>query len=610
MAPRAFRARSCLALVICTVLSLANDRAAAETPVETMPVDQIRPGQTGYGLTVFSGFKIERFKVRVIAVMKNFLPKQDIILMKIDHPRLRQTNVVGGMSGSPIFIDGKLVGALAYGWRFAKEPIAGITPIGNMLGMLKRRLRGPEKLASAAWRRRPLDRLALRSLSRRDRFWKVGLPRRPRADASRRGGAARAALTRVSVPLNVAGLAPETFVDVRQAFGRYGFEPVQGGGTGRAEGPTSFKPGGAIGMQLVSGDVSMAGTGTVTWVRGKDVLAFGHSAFNAGEIYLPAVSARINHTLANVARSFKLSTPARVLGALVQDRQPAIQVDTSRRLSTVPMTVVARGQGQTHTYKVQLARHRLLTSSLASMVLSSALSEALSDVDHATWNMETRITSKGLPQLKIRDTGYSPAGVRRAAVFSSRGLSALGVLLRNNYERVEIERVDVKLDEAFGGHAVQIVGLRVGSNFVAAGARVNLRVVFRPYAGPEFEKTYPIEIPSSLAGSVLTLEAASGRAVRPVVAPPRNVRQLVRNLKASYPGRSVVISLYKPSKGVKIGGRVIRDLPPSVLDSLNTASRVHQMSAFKAFTRRVHGTRRVVTGKRQLRIRVKASDND
>ena len=583
--------------------------SAAAERVQIMPVSKIRPGMTGYGLTVFSGFKIERFSVKVIAVAKNFLPKQDIILMKIDHPRLRKTGVVGGMSGSPIFLDGKLVGALAYGWRFAKEPITGVTPIENMLAMLSRKSRRPvgnpaRKTVSAVDEhrgRRPVDRLTLESLSRRDRWWRPSLRSRHRPRSS-------TMLTPVSVPLNVAGFSSDTVRAMRDLLGDYGMEPVQGGGTGKIEGPTRFTAGGALGLRLVAGDMSMAGTGTVTWVKGNNVLAFGHSAFNAGEISVPVVSARINHTLASVARSFKLSSPARVLGALVQDRQPAIHADTSRRVSMVPLTLTMRARGFNRTFRAQLAKHRLLTGQLSSMVVASALKEAMADVDQATFRVRTRISAKGLPQLKIDEQRYSPAGVRQAAVFFSRGLAAVRQLLNNPFRPVELERIDVELDVDYNTHAVVVAGLQVSALSVDPGSRINLNVTFRPYGGAEFSKTYPLEIPPGLAGSVVRVEVAGGLSARPTLARPRNLRQYARNLRTLYPGRSVVVTLYTPSQGIKLSGRVISDLPESVIDSLNTGAKVRSERAFKAYNRRVVGTNRVVAGKKSIRIRVNSED--
>lgn len=570
----------------------------------TIPIEQIRPGMTGYGLTVFSGFKIERFTVRVIDVLKNFLPKQDLFLVYVDHPRVRKTGVLGGMSGSPIFIQGKLAGALAYGWRFSKEPVAGITPIGDMLEILKVKPRGPARAgyASLPPHSRPgqaAQRLARLSGLRADRWWKL-----PFSAPTRRP---QNMLGTVSVPLNVAGFASEALPMLREAFASYGFEPVQGGGTGKVEGPGHYEQGGAVGVQMISGDMAMVGTGTVTWADKRKVLGFGHRMFNAGEIYIPAVTARINHSLANVSRSFKLASPARRLGALVQDRQAGILIDTAYRIGTVPMTVTMRNEGgQPRVFHAELAHHRLLTPTLASSVVSSAIAEAIPDVAHATMKVTSRFTIKGYPQVSIEDQIYAGSGARMAVVLFSRGLRGVRDVLNNDFKPAQLQRLDVEVDVSYTRDVVEIVGARVSTAEVNPGDRINLVVTFRPFAGPEFTQTYPLQIPRSLAGTLLAIDVVNGAQVRPERAKPENLGQFLEDLQVGYSGRSVVISLRTPTQGVALNGRVIKDLPTSVIDALNTGTHMREGQLLSTVVRNVHGTRRLVTGKQQLRIRVKS----
>ena len=159
-------------LLIVLAALWAQPALAAPSLPGTISIDEIKPGMTGHGLTVFRGFKVERFAVTVIDVLPNFMPNQDIFLVRVDHPVLKRTGVIGGMSGSPIYLEGKLAGALAYGWQFSKDPVAGITPIAAMLKLPARKLRGPAAARKASHARKTLDRMAMRSLSRRDRWWR------------------------------------------------------------------------------------------------------------------------------------------------------------------------------------------------------------------------------------------------------------------------------------------------------------------------------------------------------------------------------------------------------------------------------------------------------
>jgi hypothetical protein len=588
-------------------LSLVWASSALAQPNEpTLPVSRIRPGQTGYGLTVFKGFEIERFDVQVVDVLRNFLPKQDIIVMRGDHPVLRRAGVLGGMSGSPIYIDGKLVGALAYGWRFSKEPVFGVTPIRNMFELLDRDARGPDESLVAqqdkgrAKRRaeRHLQQLASATLEKQQRWWRpmFSWRRPPKGSAS---------FTPLAVPLNVAGVSASAMPQLHDAFRSFGFEPVRGGGTGRAEGPKRFSKGGAIGVQMVSGDISMSGTGTVTWTNGKRVLGFGHPMFNAGEIYLPVVSARINHSLASLARSFKLSSPARVLGALVHDRQPGIVADTSLRSRTIPMSVTLRTKARSDRYRVELARHRLLTPSLVMSVVSSAIGEALPDVEHLSFDLRTRIALEDHPDLVLDEQRHSASGLRMGALMGSRGLNTLRLLVDNPFEPIQIKRVDVDVRVVFGRRPLLITAAEVASNIVEAGEEVPIQVTFRPHGGDEFSKTYRLRIPEALAGSIVVVDVASGDIVRPQLAPPEDFEQLVEHLQQRYPARSLVLSLETAAQGVTLRGRVIRNLPTSVVDSLDAATSVRREKRFYVAQRKVIGTSQLIAGRRKLRLRVK-----
>jgi hypothetical protein len=584
-------------IVVCL---LGIGAAAAAAPADTIPVERIRPGMKGYGLTVFYGFKVERFNVEVIDVIKNFLPSQDLILARVDHPVLRHTGVVGGMSGSPIYFEGKLAGALAYGWRFAKDPICGITPIKNMLELTTRKLRGPSPWSASTGKAG--DKTTLASLARLERWWKLPFGRAARPSTSEY-------LVPVAMPLHTAGFTPEAAVELRKAFASFGFEPVQGGGTGGADGPDKIPPGGAIGVQLVKGDMSMVGTGTATWVGGNRILAFGHRMFNAGEIYLPAVGARIHHMLANVSRSFKIASPAREVGSLVQDRQAGVMMDTSRRIGMVPMTVTSRVGGEKRVFHAQLARHRLLTGQLAGSVMMSSLAESLPDVDQATFKISTRVAVKGHRTIQLDDYLFSPGGIALTAALFGRGLRALREVMMNDFEPVFVERIDMDLDVKFGNDVLEINTLSLSSTTVDPGSRITLQVGFRPFAGKDFTRSYTVEIPHSLAGSVLQIEAASGSMVQPERAVPENLDQLLEALQESYPARSLVLSIGTPFEGLKLRGQVIRDLPSSVLDSFNTAAVVRNDQAFHPVLRTVHHTQRVLSGRKSIRIRVRSEVN-
>lgn len=588
-----------IAVGLLFILGASQVRAAPPT----LSVDQIHAGQKGYGLTVFRGFKVERFSVEVIDVLKNFLPKQDIILMRGDHAVLRRAGVLGGMSGSPIYLDGKLVGALAYGWRFSKEPIFGVTPIRSMLPLFSRKTRlrpgkpAPRRHLSAV-ERSHMHRLLARLSERTDPFAKLRWPQKKRPTP-------RAMLVPTSVPLSVSGMPSSSMPELRQAFARYGFEPLQGGGTGKAEGPTTYSNGGAIGVALVSGDIAMTGTGTVTYKQGHKVIAFGHSMFNAGEVYLPMVTAKIVHPLASLSRSFKLSSPARQIGSLVQDRQQGIMADVTRKAVMVPMTVTIKSKRSQSVYHVKLAKHRFLTSTLVRSVLTKSVKEAMSDVAPASFSIKTRFLIKGHPAVTIRENNYTSGGLRMG-LFSSRGVRAIRALLNNPFEDADLQRVDIEIAATFGKRPLTLVGLRAPASVVHPGDTVNLEALFREYGGKKVTRRFPFKVPATMESGILLVEVASGRRVRPDLPTPENLSQLLKLLQKSYPGRSAVLSVYLPTQGLAMNGRVLADLPSSVLDSLRSGTVTRNQRLLKTKLRQVFATPELIAGRERIRLRVQS----
>jgi hypothetical protein len=587
---------------------------AHAAPPPIMPVSQVRPGQKGYGLTVFYGYKVERFQVEVIDVMPNFLPKQSIILMRGDHPVLRRAGVLGGMSGSPIFINGKLVGALAYGWRFSRDPIFGVTPIENMIALTKLKTRGRSRagglIASRETnaQRHKMARLLRRLQKDADPWRQLALRSALRPTKSPQRSAP--VLTRVSVPLSVSGVQPSAMLELKKSLRHFGLDPVQGGGTGgKPGGPRKFEMGGAIGVRLVTGDINMTGTGTVTWINGKKVLGFGHSMFNAGEIHLPVVSARINHSLGSFSRSFKLSSPQRELGALVQDRQAAIYALSGRRVPMIPMRVnVAVDGKKTRTYRVKIAKHRFLTAGLARSVLSNAVNEAVPDVVGTSFRLKMKVALKGLPALSLQDDAYSSGGMRLGGLFMLRSLRALRLLTNNPFRNIDIERIDVDLEARFAKRPLIIESVRLPRSVYRSGERVPVSVTFYDYGKKRITRTFTIALPKSLSGAMLELEVASGSRVSPSLPTPRNIKELLKLLPRRYRASSVVISLHEPSTGISTGGHVITDLPTSVLDALRSGAAVQSQSLVRTKRRFVFPTKQLITGRKRLRIRVKGED--
>jgi hypothetical protein len=578
-----------------------------------MPISEIRAGMKGYGLTVFQGLKPDRFDIRVISVLHNFLPKQDIILVQSDDPRLIHSGIVAGMSGSPIYIEGRLAGALSYGWHFAKDPIAGVTPIEAMMAELKRPLRGrlATPVAEAANeprnQRRSLDDVIARHHEVNDRspmLARLPLPPLPE------GGEPR--LVRASVPLSLAGFGAAAFSELSRALEPFHVVPLQAGGAGRGNsGPSRFEDGGSIAVELIRGDVSAAGTGTVTRVEGDKVLAFGHPMFNVGEIYLPIATAEIHTFMSALSSSFKMASPLREIGSLIQDRQSGIIGDTSQRADMIPVHVKVGGPNRpVEDFHFEVVRHRFLTPMLASTVVANAAQNAASDVADATITVRSNLAVRGYKPLEVTDQIYSPDGVSPRTLASATGLKAIGDILFNPFTPANLDRIDIDVDVDYKADVAEIVGVSLNSDDLSPGSRPNLYVTLRPYAGQEYVKAIPFDVPRALAGQTVKVVVTAGSLAKPDVAPPENLNGLIDNLRKSYSASAIVVGLETPDEGVTLRGSVIPDLPGSVIDTLRPGASTRRADTFKRASRFVVPMHGIMQGKQEITIRVKEDPSE
>jgi hypothetical protein len=591
-------------------------------PPAIMPLSDVKPGMVGEALTVFQGTKPEPFKVRVVSVLRNFLPKQDVILIRAEDPRVEHSGIVAGMSGSPVYIDGKLVGAVAYAWSFAKEPLGGVTPIETMLAERARPRRSGKEVLAEGWS--APDTSAKAAPVRASEGGGVPhaslTPRSEGPSALARGLGLPAAaptlatgeprLLRASVPLSISGFTPRTVAELSDALAPTGLVPLQAGG-GRKLGPPAaghVEPGSAIGVELVRGDMSTVATGTVTYVDGRSVLGFGHPLFGIGEVYLPLVDAQIHAFLPSLAQSFKMSSPLNEVGTLVQDRQSCIIGDLDSRSTMLPVDVRVSGPGvEPRHFHAEIARNRRLTPMLTSMVVGNAIADAEPDVTDMVVTVTSKVGVKGYQPLELRDQIFSPEGVSGRALAMSRGLRAMGELMFNPFEPVTLDRIDVDVRVEYRRDVAEIIGVSLpGQQEVHAGDTVPLRVTLRPYAGAEYTETVPVVIPRTVAGEQLKIEVASGASVRPDVPQAENLRVYIDNMRKYYNASTIVATLQTADSGASLRGRLIQGLPASAMDTLRPSKQTKRADSYSIADRTVYPMKQLVSGKQDIQILVKS----
>ncbi len=599
--------------------------SASRPAVPIIAVHDVRPGMTGYGLTVFKGTQPERFSVRVIGVLRNYLPQTDLILIESDDARLIHSGIVAGMSGSPIYLDGKLAGALAYGWAFGKDPVAGVTPIEKMLTDLHRPLRAranpplaqarPDSFGVATPERfvAPLPRRELlRALAGDNEAASSTLASDPSLHRLSPGSLLPTPrLQRAAVPLSVAGMSERALDGLREALGPYQVSAMQTGGAGAPDlkGPDRFEPGGALGVQLIRGDISATGVGTVTYVEGDRVAAFGHPMLGeggAGEVYFPIATATITTIMASLMTSFKMSTPVKTLGSLLLDRDSGIVGEVGKPAAMIPVHLTVQTPGQIdRVFNTEVARHRFLTPTLIASVAASAIQTAVPDISDATVRVQSRLGLRGFADLQQTDTMFSPSGVSARMLQNSSGLRQLNELLFNPFGPTRIERLDLNLAVEYRSDVAEITGLSLVSDELEPDTRPSLYVTLRPYSGVPQVRAIPFEVPRSLAGQTLKIEASAGNLVKAEVAPPESLADLVENLRKGYASRQLVVTLTSSDEGITHRGRIIPSLPASVIATLRPGSTTRRGDVQKRLARFAIDVGPILIGSKELIVQVK-----
>jgi hypothetical protein len=600
-----------LAAIACAAAAAGQARPAI------LPVADVRPGMKGYGLTVFRGTEPERFEVEVIDVLESFRPNQSLILIRTTHPILEGAKIVAGMSGSPIYLNDRLAGAYAYGWTFGKEPVAGVTPIESMLAEMRRPVRPDSFPGSQPIARRLAPSDEDTAARRTQRL--AGLPPylgdRPRpalAPLHEHAGAleARPAMARAATPVMLGGFTDEASTLLADALAPFGLVALQagGGGRARADGPPTYVDGGALGVQLMRGDMTATAVGTITHVDRRRLIAFGHPMLNAGEVGLPAASARVLHVLQSQNRSFKIAEALSPGGTMIHDRQAAIVVDQRRAPAMVPLTIRIHGvKGAPRTeWHVEVPSHRLLSPTLAMAALANALTATVSDRTEVVFRARSRVTLEGHGDVTVEDRGFSPIGAASATVFGNlRAFDLMEVAYGNPFEESRVTSAEIDLHLSFGRDVLQIVDAAVSSKEVDPGSTVQVQVVTRRFGQPDRLRLVPVRIPERAAGQEIKLKLEPGHQADLEQPEPKDMDTLVRNVVTRYPASSLVVSMELPTRGLRFRGHVVRALPASALDTLQLVNDSGAGRPFVTEERQVVDMDTVLAGSATLDLQVR-----
>jgi hypothetical protein len=467
-------------------LALASTSHAQAQPSlnETLPVDQVQPGMQGYAYTIFAGDQVERFDLEVIGVMPNFLgPKQSIILVQLKGPKVEHTGVVAGMSGSPVYIEGKLAGALSLKLGiFTKEPIAGVTPIADVLA-------GGALTGPTAYGGRSSGEVSSAALSGR---------------AGIQGGAE---LRSIETPLIFSGFQPAAIQKFADQLGSLGFVAAQGGTTAARADDAKLAPGDMAGMVLVQGDVSINSACTVTAIEGDKVFLCGHPFLNLGNVQLPMARSRVLTTLSSDLASTKIVNAGGAIGTITGDHLTAVSGTIGPAPAMIPIELTTKSPLGTKTVRAEIVNHPKLTPLLVGITAFNSITQNIVYGETTTLKMNAQIKLKGHAPVRIENTfapsdALSPDGMPVA-------LSVMGTFMRlfnNAFEKVDVEDISVDVESVPGRQSFTIESAWLEKGEAAPGETLRLRVLLQPYRGaPRIEET-SLRVPDQvLRGSTLRL---------------------------------------------------------------------------------------------------------
>jgi hypothetical protein len=598
-----------MALWLCVTL-MAQPPQASTMLRDAFPVSQLKPGMKGYGLTVFKGTRIERFEVEVVGVLENANFGRPLVLIKMKGGPIteRGANIIAGMSGSPVFINGKILGAVAYGFSFPREAHGLVTPLEDMLTTFDPRLsRQSASLTTPRVVRRPIH-LAGRLYA----GVHIGLqpPNAPNLAWARP----------LMTPLMVSGLSARGLERLRKVLEPYGLMPVMApGGAGKPI-PVRFEPGAAVGAALATGDLDLTAIGTLTYRKGNHVLAFGHPFFGIGEVEMPLTAAEIVDVFPSYLSSFKLGNRAQTLGTVYHDGAFAIagQIGRNSQMMPVQMRITNAQTGVARTFRCELFRHPMMTPFLVQTAALEFIGRVHFSMNDATATVRWTLKTRPYGTIRYENRVFSDTGVEFTVLQDLAYL--MGILQGAPDRKVELEGLEMEVVIQPGRQTAFIERITTDKGAYRAGELVKAMALVRPTATPS--AAMPIEftfrIPYDATPGRYTLQVASGgegAAATPGLPAgltrllfgggggTPTTEQLLREFQRRKRNHELVATLTMQTMSVTVQGEPLRQMPPLLREVL-TSPRVSGIQPEPDQLEQVRATDWVLQGSQMLFLTV------
>ena len=563
-------------LVLLLALWIAAPPLLAQAGVEFFPLEKVEPGLKGIGKTIFQGDKIEEFQVEILGVLKNAMaPKHDIILARLSGGPLEKTGVIAGMSGSPVYIDGKLLGAVALAFPFSKEPLAGITPIDEMMDVVPAGPAPPAPPKAA-----PAVRVA-RIPGSGGQFRVISESENPFEDWAKtlvpEESAGDPGLSGLRFPLRFGGISSDLIQSYSGFFRRMGLEPAGGGSLASSDETMTASadpaPGSMISMVLVRGDLNLNVDCTVTH-RDKDKLyACGHRFLMAGPAKIPFATSRVVTSVPNLATSFKLDVAGPPIGSITQDRFGAIYGVVGEKSKMIPVSIHLESTlNKAADINFEIVQHAFLSPFLLNLGVTSTLNATERAVGPSTLELKGKIQLTDGQSINLDDVVSGDINTPNSAGYSV--AFPLAQLLSTSFPDLQVERVDLSLVSSNEKRSAVVEQAWSSKSEVAPGDKIEVTAVLRTPSGDTIVQKIPVEIPENVNDRMLTLIVGSGAAMNqiqtrysPTNMALRDLQQLVEALNKTRRNNRVYALLMAPQRSFVLQGDEYPSPPPSLLQT-------------------------------------------
>ncbi len=626
---RLFQAAAAILLFLSLVfVSPSQAQEGVKLPDDCMPLSEIRIGMKGEALSVVQGFEPSVYKVEIIGIEQGALPGSSMILSRLEGPRLEKHGIVAGMSGSPVYINGKCIGAVAYGWSFSYVPIAGITPIEHMLTMWDELDRPVDVAGTTSERAGASSETAWDWRADWKRYLEeTGEDHKPEPikiklespGASQALGVDTLEMIPLSAPFFSSGASKSSVARLQKFFASRGLELFEAGsGAGSNASPAEASPplrgGSTIAIPLLTGDTTIASMGTVTYRSGDKLLAFGHPMFGEGKSHAPMGPGYVFDYLQSYMRSFKLGEAREIVGTIRQDRTFAIGGVFGETPERVEMTVKVGGGAATRprSYKFSVWEDRDFMPQLVAMALDSAVASSVSEAGEATgkFNYTIRLADGDRIEKGVVATTRMSIGFE----FAMAVLEDLFMLEMNPFKRADLDSIEATMEVEHDFHRDVLIRVTPRYTTLKPGQTLELDTVWRPFRAAEYMKRIAVKIPEKLQKGTYIVHLADAFGTEsvderhePTGFRATNYEETLRLVKRlHYPSNRLTAFLYEPDMSLGVKADALEGMPDSMagLVAATTPGEWQSLAVGRQLSRETTDFENPIAGRASLAINV------